>query len=130
MSFEDIINGSLLGDMSLEKTSAISARICYGCKYKKFLIFLSNELNKFNIKATDIRYTKSGKTSIIKNAPNYFKLRSKSYSYLLNLYNKWYNENGKHVPKDLIINKTICFYWYIGDGCLSFSNPQTKYHKT
>lgn len=44
------------------------------------------------------------------------------------IYNLWYKNNVKIIPKNLKLNKIICLIWYIGDGSL-VTSKRTQYIK-
>ena len=122
-----IITGCLLSDMSIEKTSSVSARLCQANKYKEFLTFLSFILNMDNIPEGDISSYITSKKSIIKSRPQYFKYRSKSLNGLLSLHEKWYPNGKKIIPVDIKINPITMLFMYLGDGSLiSNNNRLTK----
>lgn len=51
----------------------------------------------------------------------YWNLKSRSAPKLTELRKKWYLEGRKVVPRDLELTPTVCYYWYVGDGCLEKS---------
>jgi len=117
-----IIDGCLLGDGSIVKSSGISARFKCGSKHRTFIErlknrFLSLEFSPINSR----RNTKVGMGNSITHH-----LASKSYIDLMEVRNKWYGINGKQVPEDLEINSLCLYYWWIGDGNLTLNRYKTS----
>jgi len=117
LSIESIhwLYGELLGDGCLYKISPYSARFQYASKYKEYIQYVSDILKSFGIK-------QSGKILKIKKCNSYY-YQYKSYSYveLLSIYNKWYPNGKKIIPRDTILTPLVCRQWYIGDGSLKYS---------
>jgi len=132
----EFITGEMLGDMHIEKTSNSAARITYGSKYKKYLNFLSKQLNSFGIKQSG-RYTITKTINLPgnrkikdKNRGTVYHYSSLSYPELLELCKKWYipykgySKNNRRkwfkiIPRDLELTPLVCRQWFIGDGCTS-----------
>ena len=119
---EDFINGELLGDGHLNKIcnkygEIISVRYQHGTKYKRYLEWLSDIFDKYDIKqcgniTSYVQKSGFGKGKI---SNRYSTL---SYKLLIDLYNKWYKSSKKIVPNDLKLNPITIRQWYIGDGSL------------
>ncbi len=111
----EIINGSLLGDASVQAKKGKYHYFKYTAKDKKFLENLKKILEVYKIRCW-ITVDNPGVHSLgfyINNCP---------YKQLMNLHEKWYKKENdktqKILPGDLEITPTTLFYWYIGDGCL------------
>ena len=123
------INGELLGDGCLHSCSKYSAWFSYGSKYREYIEYVSKTLNSFGIKRcgkiierviTQIEKVKFKKPAIV------YHYASLSYEELYSLYEKWYSNGKKIVPKDIELTSLTCRQWYIGDGSLKHpkdSNP-------
>lgn len=102
------IEGELLGDGNLTSTSSLSATFRYTSKYWEYINYVANTLHKYGI----------GNGKIRKEKRDVFHYYSKRYIELKPLYDKWYPNRKKIVPKDLELTPLILRQWYIGDGCL------------
>ncbi len=115
----DYINGALLGDGCLTKPNKLNTNFSYVSKCYQHVKFVSvpfeNILFKENIK----KYTYFDKRTMKEYSR--YSFRTELNKCFTDLYKKWYINNIKHIPQDLILNNTICLIWYIGDGCLSKS---------
>lgn len=116
------INGELLGDGNLESNCIYSAKFQYSSKHPEYINYVSNTLNSFGIK-------QSGKIQKIchKEGNISYHYKSRSYPELLSLYNKWYPENKKTVPRDIILTPLMIRQWLIGDGCMKYSKCGSPY---
>lgn len=128
----DIIIGELLGDGSIT---------CYNENRKHDYYFSINVVSKehliylkkclpYNLFSDNAPYFSPSKLRIrnnrILNEQNIWAMKSKSHPVFTELRKKWYPNGIKIIPKDLQLNPTICFHWYIGDGTLV--NRYTKYN--
>ena len=110
----ELFNGELLGDGSLTSRNIYSAVFKYGSKYEKYVKFISNILKSVGIKQTG-KILKQYHKKFKKYAYHY---NSCAYAELKDLYNKWYPNGKKIVPKDIELTPLTCRQWYIGDGSL------------
>ena len=106
--------GELLGDGCLYKVSPYSARFQYASKHKEYIQYISNSLKSFGIKQSG----RINKHKHKKHNSYYYSYKSYSYIELLPIYNKWYPDGKKIVPKDIVLTPLVCRQWYIGDGTL------------
>jgi transcriptional regulator with XRE-family HTH domain len=111
------IEGELLGDGCLQaRRSNIdnkvnSARYTHGTKYKSYLEWLSNLFSKYNLEQSgNILYWKDKHNSIS------YKYSTRSYVELKSIFERWYPNGKKIVPKDIVLTPTIIKHWYLGDG--------------
>jgi hypothetical protein len=134
----EFIDGELLGDGNLHSCSQWSALYQHSSKYKKYIEWLSNQLEQYGIKQTGEIYKRYHKECIYNG--HYYSAHwsyfyaSLSYTELLPLRQKWYRlynpetdpPNWRHkyikiVPRDIELTPLRCRQWYIGDGDLNHS---------
>lgn len=125
MNIDSVINGCLLGDMSISYHGKTNCRAQYGCKYKCFLEFLSKIFHENNIKQSGSIYPSTHKI----NKAVWYSYRSRNNEKLTKLQKKWYVNNSKIVPRDLKLDETSLLFWYLGDGSIRFTNLK-KHTKT
>lgn len=108
------INGELLGDGCIQRSSNYTVRFGYSSKYKEYIEYVRDTLKSFGIE-------QAGKINV------YYHKRVNCYSYhysslcypeLMPIYKKWYPNNKKTIPKDIKITPLTLRQHYIGDGCL------------
>lgn len=110
------INGELLGDGCLRNQSPWAARIQYGSKYEKYINYISDTLNSFDIKqAGNINKRYHEKYNCYTYLYN-----SHYYEEFLPIKEKWYLNGKKIVPRDIELTPLTCRQWYIGDGSLTY----------
>jgi len=109
------INGELLGDGCLISKVAKSARFYYKSKYLEYVQYVSVTLDAFGIKQSG-----SVNSYYYKDMDCWtYQYASHSHRLLKPLYDMWYPEGKKIVPRGLFLSSTVCRQWYIGDGCLA-----------
>lgn len=116
------INGELLGDACLASRSKYSARFHYGSKYLEYIDYISGTLESFGIKQAGRiikHYHKKWKNYV-------YCYVSHSYAELLPIYNKWYPEGKKIVPRDIVLTPITARQWYIGDGTLNYDKRKGR----
>lgn len=116
------ISGELLGDGCLSSQSRYSASFKYSSKYLEYIKYISNTLRSFGIeqagkirKRYDERFNRT-----------YYLYSSLHYVELLPIWEQWYPEGKKIVPKNVILNPLIVRQWYIGDGSLRCRRKRIK----
>lgn len=122
----EVLNGCLLGDGHLSKIRS-NSYFNYTSSIENHVKLINDEFNDY---MNDIKYV------------SYFDARTnKTYNrYVVNsilnekfteLRNKWYPNGTKIIPKDVKLTKTVCLFWYVGDGglCQSYKNKSTSYLK-
>lgn len=114
----EVLRGAMLGDgcLIMPKNGA-NAYFSYGSKSLQHVQFVSKYFDKY----------KSGKG--IYSSKRYDERTNKFYQKsmfvtnrsvtLTNEREKWYIDNVKHIPNDLVLTPLMCLVWYIGDGSLS-----------
>lgn len=133
----DIINGLLLGDGYLHE-SKFSARYQQSCKYSNVLKQINHLLPNVAISIKQkIRKDRIDKFKGFIRGGNFWVLESLHYRTLLPLRKKWYINNYKVIPNDLVLNPISCYWWYICDGSVGgnqvslctngFSTNDTKF---
>lgn len=123
----DVLRGAMLGDGSLLiRKRCVNAYFSYTSKSLQHVQFVGKYFEDY----------KSGKGYF--NADFYDKRTQKYYHKntfvtnnsvtLTEEMNKWYVDNVKHIPSDLVLTPLMCLVWYLGDGGLNndpTSNSQT-----
>lgn len=118
---KDVLSGSLLGDGSLIiHKNGKNAYFQYLSKSKQHVEYIAKYFNNM--------ITNAGiyDSSYYDNRTNkqYFSSAFKTHTnkVFTNIYNEWYVNKKKIIPKNLQLNPTICLVWYIGDGGIIRSN--------
>jgi len=101
----EIINGLMLGDACMRrgKTSVSMPYLTHVSKHKEY----SNHLSKTLF---------SDLSRVFVHSNNAFSVRSLSSNRLNDVYNKWYRDNVKIIPSDLIVTPKTLLYWFMDDG--------------
>ena len=107
----EIINGLILSDFHIEK-SKFQARFAFTLLHKEFAEKIISELS--SIKWGNLYELKSLRTPNI----NYCG-KSQSAVEIRYLREKWYKNNKKIVPKDLVLSPRVLYWWYLGDGFIT-----------
>jgi len=121
------LEGEMLGDGCLQSLSKYSARFRYNSKYWEYIHYIADTLRSFGIKQSGkIRKNWKGKTH--KNGewvdrpitlfPKSYYYASKSYVELKPIYDRWYPNRKKIIPRDLKLTPIFLRQEYLGDGCL------------
>ena len=118
-----ILRGALLGDGSLcMSKNSVNASFRYSSKSKQHVEFVTKEFLDYGQISEKDRYDK--RTQKYYHQCLYY---SKAAEVFTKEYYKWYINDVKHIPNDLVLTSLMCLIWYIGDGCLrgsSSSNTQ------
>jgi len=113
---KEFIEGGLLGDACLRKyRGGRNAQLEYSSKFKRYLEWIKMELEKEGIEFSRIRYSGGG-----------FRLSSKAYPCLTELWLKWYKNHKKIIPTDFRFTSISLRQLYLDDGCLAFSKKGKK----
>jgi len=111
------LDGLLLGDGSLIfSTNKKSVSYKHSDKRKEYLVYLRTKLLSFKIESLQIYKDNRG----------YFHLQTRSYRELVILRKRWYPNNKKSIPQDLILLPETLKNWYIGDGSLDNKSISEK----
>jgi hypothetical protein len=102
----DKINGLLLSDLHIEAPH-YQARFSFGLKHKEFAEHIINNLKLLSWSTPKYNSKTLGWHS-----------KSKSFMEILDLREKWYKNNIKRIPKDIVITSETLYWWYMGDGRL------------
>lgn len=106
----EIINGMLLGDGGLTPRK-YTASLNYSSKHKKIIKDCIEQLPFICCPLyTRNKIGEHGQKLI------YYEMNTHGYKQLLNLYNKWYMNGIKIIPRDLKLTPITCYWWYLGDG--------------
>ena len=137
----DVINGSLLGDATInmrKNDRGIVTGTPFFSKgnigldhieYVARLIFRKDwEKRIFHRPKRPPFIAKNGK---IYNRSPIFEIKSFSHKELLPIFNKWYEtakdkDNQKIIPDDLKINKTVLLHWFMDDGSAIIHHHNNK----
>lgn len=113
------IEGELMGDGGLERTSACCARYVHGTNKLNYLTWRAETFTESGIEQSGkiLMYEYPRKNPADGNRKIYL-YKTKAYKEFAELYDKWYPGGKKAPPKDLVITPTVLLFWYIGDGCL------------
>jgi DNA-binding CsgD family transcriptional regulator len=114
---QQIIIGSLLGDMSLKMPSGAvhaSGDFAHSLKQENYCKFLESKLHNFCTKG----FYRSYIDSRTKKQYNQYYVYMKASEYLTILYNKFYQNGIKKVPKDLLylLDGLGIAIWFMDDG--------------
>lgn len=135
MQFKDlsdlksIIDGCVLGDAHLFMAKASkNASFNYRTSSEEHIIFVHNYFKDFCTEnylkhKTNYVYDKRTKKTYI----NYF-FRTRHLPLFTDVYNRFYINKKKIVPKDIKITKELLLFWYIGDGELNKRNGSIFLH--
>jgi len=121
----DIINGSLLGDGGLRKTSASDLSNVHFDKSNIHLehielvakcLFGENYKNRIRgpLYTKNLAIFKNGRR--IKSSQPFFTLNSLVHKELTDIYELWYKNGKKTVPKNISISPTVLLHWFMDDG--------------
>jgi hypothetical protein len=127
MKLLEIINGTLLGDASIECKEGKYYYYSLVSKSKEFLEWVKKFFLKYRIKPYILLNNYTSKVYMLG-----FYINARPYKELLNLRDKWYKEiKGKTikvVPRDLELTPTTLLFWYLGDGSLiRRRNDETRF---
>lgn len=103
----EAFNGMMLGDGGIvlpKKDSKKTARFCYKSIFKETLEDVVKHLPSIDFGPINGPYQ------------NCYGLQSHNYGTWMELYNKWYPQRIKIVPKDIQLTPLACYWWVIGDG--------------
>lgn len=123
---KEFIDGSLLGDGSLEKVNSkhISETARFSKKSKSYLYLLWNSQFMFKNKGNDrITYEKT-----ILNGKSFktYRMRSLHHNELIGYMRRWYIGHPpiKIVPKDIVITPFLLLVWFMDDGYSHFTKKE------
>ncbi len=113
----EIINGCLLGDGSICKTSSSNCLFSEAHKLsaREYVEKLALELGEW-----------AGRTGEHKNSGGrdvQWQIRSKKHAYFNSLRTLWYPERKKVVPANLRLTPLTLAHWFCGDGTNGYASP-------
>lgn len=113
------LEGLLLGDGSLERPNKKEGGVRLYCSdsHKSYMLWLKEYLSSLGLPTCE-PHKNSGS----------WRIRSKCYGNLIDLYDDWYGKDGKKLPSDFKITPVKAFLWYIGDGNLGLN--RVRFHIT
>lgn len=127
MSIQKIIEGCLLGDGSLEK-QATNASFHYTSSSKEHAAYVHSFFKPYctptyqSLKRYEFYDSRTEKTYV-----RYW-FRTKCLPIFTEQHNRFYQNRTKIVPTDLVIDKSVLLFWYIGDGELESNYGYVKLH--
>lgn len=101
---KEIFDGIMLADGHLEPGPR-TARLTYGCKYIETIKRIKNDL--INLKFNNFWQNPKDKCWFSKTL---------FYKELHLERQRWYPNNIKIVPANIVLTPLVCYWWYIGDG--------------
>lgn len=113
----EVLQGCLLGDgcLSIHKNSK-NANFSYTSKSKEMVEYVyqyfKDLISLEGVKYSE-RYDKRTNKIYIQ-----YQIKTFTHPAFTKIYNKWYINGVKHIPKDLILTPIVCLLWYLGDGSL------------
>lgn len=117
---QQILNGCLLGDGHLTKTSCKSSRFVYKSNQFDHVNYIYNQFKEYAVKRHKygpVHYeTFSPQTKKVYSG---YQFDTQHNIIFYEWRQKWYPESKKIVPRDLELTPLTCLLWYIGDGSLS-----------
>lgn len=130
----DMINGSLLGDATIDlrngnsrfnKTQCVEHKTYLDWHFKTLMPFSLNIVNNY----TNRIYKENNVIKIDKSVKILqYKFYTICHPYFTNLRSKWYINGKKRVPKDLDLNPYTIFCWYLDDGTSSKSRREVRFY--
>ena len=113
----NVLYGSLLGDGCLFKhKNGMNSQFIYSSKSKQHVEFVykmfGEQYSKNGVSYQEYYDNRTNKTYC------HYSFKTQCNIAFEKERDKWYYNNKKIIPKDLIINPTICLIWYVGDGAL------------
>jgi len=120
---DEIINGLLLSDATISKSSKSNSRLLFvqSIKNKDFVHTVKKYLKHLRIRIRINEYNvKRGNIKAIH-------LTTERSEYFTKLRKRWYSDRGKKIiPNDLILTPKTIAYWYMGDGLSQWVKKKTK----
>jgi hypothetical protein len=105
----EIVSGELLGDGCLHVGRHYkNARFQWGGRFYGHGYIINSCLGNL--------------ASFFAKSNGYWKLCSKAAVTFTEVYNKWYPNGKKMVPKDIALTPKVVLHWYMGDGYLKIRN--------
>lgn len=115
---KEIINGALLGDGCLTKPKhGENCVFCYISKSRQHVEFVCNDFIEYSIQNGIVHNSFFDERT--NNIYDRYNFRTQANIAFTKIYEKWYNNGNKIIPKDLVLTPLTCLIWYIGDGCLT-----------
>jgi hypothetical protein len=115
----EIIEGELLGDGGLEQPpTSGNPGFAHSTANIHYSIYLEQRLAEANISVhlESLPSRNGGKPQR--------RIRTQYNQSFRHLYDHWYPQGIKVIPKNLILTKTKCLHWYLGDGYVEGKNAK------
>lgn len=123
----DIFDGIIISDGHLSKPTSpmASSRLSMGVKYKSFVeaVVVALPLSWSPITKSSRKDKRTG------NIYTTYQLRSHTSAFLREQRDRWYPNGTKIIPEDLILNKQVLLWWYLGDGSLPKRKARPNYRQ-
>ena len=124
----EIINGALLGDGSVIKPkNGLNTYFSYASKSEEHVRAVCTELEDYVSPGFYYKYEEIYDKRTNKSYSRY-SFRTQTNPTFTEIYNTWYKDNIKIVPKNLVLTPLTCLIWYLGDGTLAKHPTKTKDH--
>ena len=116
-----IIDGELLGDGCIIKPkSCINSLFQYKTSNQEYSDYIKSKLLSF-----DPSHDYDHSQYIHLERATGISWYTKTNPSLTEIYNRWYPDDIKVVPRDIKLTPLTCLHWFLGDGCLS-TNTKTQ----
>jgi len=126
---KEYIDGLILGDASIqfpETKSKRSTRLVqtFSKKYDDWAKEIKNDLSMFDIDSHLTYYSIFDKRT--EKTYKQISLQTKVYPQFMIFRKRWYPNNIKQVPDDIILSPTVLRNWYLSDGSLRVINKNSR----
>lgn len=105
----NVITGGLLGDGHIASKRRFSGVYQHVSKFRTYIEHLKKKFEKSGLDTSKI-------IKDINGSGTRYRLRTKSYSFLMRLREKWYRNREKIIPPSISLNPTTMLYWFMDDG--------------
>lgn len=120
----EILYGALLGDGCLFKSkTSVNADFEYTSKSFQHVDYVTRQFQQYSTKGIQRYQIYDERTG---NTYETYRFKTNVSETLTKERNKWYKNNVKHIPCDLILTPLMCKIWYLGDGSLINFEGKTK----
>ena len=122
---KSVFDGLMLSDIGLRKDSK-NASITMTCKHRSFMDAMIERLFFLSWGPVTEKEVYDKRTE---KSYHSCKVSSHVSEWLTAQYSRWYCDGVKIVPEDIIIDKDVLEWWYIGDGHLERKKARPNYRR-
>lgn len=122
---KSVFDGLMLSDAGLE-IPGINARFNMTSHYRSFVDAAKNALSFLSWAETDERERYDKRTDKFYHS---CKIRSHVDPFLTKEHKRWYPDGIKVVPEDLVLDRDVLEWWYLGDGHLERRKSRPNYRR-